>query len=145
MARELDENGIAKYGEVVHRRPTPDEMIEDGTELTRIRRELGDYRAIIDDIASRYEYALGKQLRDVSGCLTASIVMLHDPARHLPRWGAEKKDKLARPELFVLRDGFGDELQEKAFESSTLMRSLMDGEVIPIGGRKQPDAEVPSP
>lgn len=111
---ELDESGHARYGEVVYTRPSPEELDQAGRRVRTIRDNISVLRSEVDNLERAWApTAAGDQrYRDVQGLLTAALVMLHEAEERFPTWAERKRERLAHPETYVIKDGFGDQLGE---------------------------------
>lgn len=106
----------AKYGEVIHTRPSPEEYEDAGERIRTLRHNLGILRSEAQQLNAGWAPNPGdtKTYRDVEGLLTAAIVLLAEPERSFPKWAEEKREKLAHPEKYVIEEGFWTERYENA-------------------------------
>jgi hypothetical protein len=109
----------ARFGEVIHTRPSPEEF-EDAAERVRtLRLNLGVLRSEVENLGDAWSPlpADDKRFRDVEGLLTAALVLLYDAECNFPKWADTKREKLAHPETYVIREGWADERREHALVS----------------------------
>lgn len=111
---ELDQNGHALYGEVVYTRPSPEELDEAAHRLEVIRSNISVLRDEVRNLERAWAptAAHDQTYRDVQGLLTAALMMLHEPGTRFPKWAERKRNQLAHPETYVVREGFGDQRDE---------------------------------
>jgi hypothetical protein len=111
---ELDENGHAKYGEVAYTRPSAEELDAAALRVRAIRHNLSVLRGEVEQLETAWAptRAGDQRYRDVQGLLTAALVMLYDAEDSFPRWAERKREKLAHPETYVVKEGFGDQRSE---------------------------------
>jgi hypothetical protein len=106
----------ARYGEVVYERPSPDELDAAGERVRRLRRNLFVLRSEAEQLRQGWAPLAGDdgRYRDVEGLLTAALVLLYDAEVRFPKWAEAKREKLAHPETYVVKEGFPDQRREDA-------------------------------
>jgi hypothetical protein len=114
ITRELDENGHARFGQIIHTRPSPVELEAAGTRVKTLRSNLFVLRCEVESLEMAWAptAAHDKRYRDVQGLLTAAMVLLYEAETAFPRRAAQKAEQLAHPETYVIREGFGDQRDE---------------------------------
>lgn len=107
-ASQLDENGHATTGQVIHKRPSPEELDFAGIRIAAIRSNIFVLRTELQNFRKAWapHESDDKTYRDVEGLLTAALVMLYEPKQRFPNWATTKREQLAHPETYVIEEGF---------------------------------------
>lgn len=106
----------AQFGEVIHTRPSPEELEDAGNRVMTLRHNLSVLRGEVENLGAGWAPLAGdsKTYRDVEGLLTAALVLLYDAECSFSKRAEDKREKLAHPETYVIREGFHDERYETA-------------------------------